>query len=717
MFYRSDMVSEPRYGNLPVFTRLLDKVHPGLGSDRGFDIDRKNKEIQLLAAQTKSLEKIARYKVREYKETRILQETASQYSPAPIQQIPSYTPENLAQDINDSLWAYARSMEMDNKLTREVITEIGADLHRDLVTIDKTVKTIVQGVFETNQSIQKVDESIGTLTNATNLQTGHIAEQTDYLVQQTNIIQAEDSKTRNQLEGIFPTPLSLPTLESLTDISETEIISLGLRNILSAEVFYKFLKNLGSWKQKIISHIIKYDDIGHDPIFEKDLDSSEKAFLNDLRTESKTDLRPATLGYLARHGFLDRFVQDEAGKHIKEVRSDIYGLNQNVQDVISGLQEVTSTIIWTESRVRETLETIYTGIQDQTKNWYAHRKNERLEAEAIPLIKIGEYNDALEALDDARKLNRFDPRTFLYKGIVFMLINDSKSAEEELKKALIRAQHMKAPKRVRQEVVSEICTYLGRLKHKLAQRALENSKKNLFEEEISEASKNAKIALDNSLESPEKSFDLARYLCVSNEYEESLSVIRKLLFDNPETLKTLLEESDFQPISREIIKTNEETIKINKKIIEKKGSKESIKEIWEKNPTNIENMFNWLKILYSEKKYKEIDYALKASIYIDSDFPELLQKLSNFQELGKLITDKILIFYCFKSWVTEPKYIEFCLEILNISIKKNESLSSKGDVIKILERILIKNKMEEFSKSLLILNGKIIPKAFLMDYS
>jgi hypothetical protein len=686
------MTSEyTRYGNLPVFTRILDKIHPGLGSDRGFDIDRKNTEIKLLGAQTKALEKIARQKIHEYKENRIIQETAKQYSPNQIQQIPSYTPENLARDINESLLAHAQTMQMDNELTREIIAEIGADLHKDLVTIEQTAKLIVKGVFDTNEAVRNVDKSISTLTDATNLQTGYINEQ-------TNLIQAEAGETRNQLQGISSNPLNLQTLENLTNISEVEIISLCLRNILNNKVFYDFLKNLESWKQKIVFHIINYDDIGHDPVFEKNLNSIEKTFLNDLRIELKTDLRPATLGYLARHGFLDRFVQDEAGKHISEVRTDIYGLNQNVQDVISGLKEVTATIIWTEEKVRETLETIYTGIQDQTQNWHAHRKNERLEQEAIPLIKIGEFEDALDALDDARKLNRFDPRSFLYKGIIFMLTDDTKSAEAELKKALIRAESMDAPQEVKQEIVSEICTYLGRLKHKLAQRALEVSNKDLFGKEISESIKNAEIAFDNSLKSPEKYFDLARYLCVNNEYEEALDVIKKLLREYPESLKSLLEEKDFTPISSSIIKINEE-MEVEKEGILKKEERGFAKKYWENYPTDIEGICNWIEILYLEKNHKEINSVLEASINADCNLLKLLQKMSKSQE-GREFIRNTIIFYYYKIWKTNPESIKFCLEEINLLDEENDNLNSEEDLKKIIEKIQENEKIVKFTKLL-----------------
>ena len=167
--------------------------------------------------------------------------------------------------------------------------------------------------------------------------------------------------------GVSPDRKSLQEVAAIKGMSEEELVALSLKGIVSKDEKVMLFRKFDDRKLGLISQVINFDSHFNDPILDEIEElkqrrsrtrereeievltrkirqkeqqlRDEAIYLQSLKKHLNAPLKIDSLRVLARHGHLDRFVQDEYGENIREVRTDMYGLNQNAREILSLMDE------------------------------------------------------------------------------------------------------------------------------------------------------------------------------------------------------------------------------------------------------------------------------------------------------------------------------------------------------------------------------------------
>lgn len=429
--------------------------------------------------------------------------------------------------------------------------------------------------------------------------------------------------------GVSPYKKSPAELISLTNLSEEEAVAMALKGVLDRRTTDEYFSSFSDRKKEVIGQVLNFDphfqDYLHETINElegilktteddslrekteqkiallKNQIAEELEYLEKISVAIDQPLQVDSLKTLARHGHLDRFVQDELGENIREVRTDVFGLNQSAreslglmdtmlekqdeqisnQEITIGLQEETlqelknigagiieelsgisyqlegvqgtltdilKVTAWTSVRVLETLGEIKNSIDDQSKNWRSHRFNEQLN-QLFPVILGEDFEIAIEDLSEAQKLDRSDPRSYFLKGVSYMYMDKTQDAETELKQANKYGKlmvHRGASQKDVDETLSLVNTYLSRLYFKLSQREEDSSNEN-----IEKAIETAKVAYFKN-RNISSGIDLARYYRIKGDFFETYQILEDLFRHFAESVTIMLNDEDFAPFQEQI---------------------------------------------------------------------------------------------------------------------------------------------------------------------
>ncbi len=295
-----------------------DSIFPGLGSPRGWDMDK-------MRRQTEALERIAKG----YKERRIVQEIARKESPLPEKNVYDlqsvYNPQDILQGFENlktvgegTKWAIEDNTEMVKKST-ELLSKGLSGIEKQVMEMVGAAYQIDDHLHDNNVLLSEGNNLLGNINNS-------VEEVADVIEDQTYIL-------KNSLNGVSTPRKNLIELGNLLN-GEEEMVALALKGVLDKKESKKFFRSLGNRKQKLIEQVVNFD-----PEFHESLQDEEKEYLQNLVFRLNAPLNEKSLGVLARHGYLDRFVQDELGENIREVRTDVYGMNQSAREILEIMDE------------------------------------------------------------------------------------------------------------------------------------------------------------------------------------------------------------------------------------------------------------------------------------------------------------------------------------------------------------------------------------------
>ncbi len=568
--------------------RLARALFGRLGGDENYPLD-------LEIRQTNALEKIAKgYGGRRLVQEVALRETSTQ-NPQIYNLESGYAPEAVIRGL-ETIAAGQQGMSW---AVTDAVRESAAFLSGGIRAVEDKIQKVVDVGYQIDSSINRQTHVVGSAIR----DVGESVDQVDSSIRdQTQVIQAG-------MGGVSPDRKSISGLLPLTEMSEEEIIALGLKGILSKETGQSLLRGLPERKRQLVSQVMDYDPEFQKPLRDEleslrsqrkglspgderdNLDAEiagieqqireENTFLQNMRQQIALPVNVNSLRILARHGHLDRFVQDEAGEHIREVRTDVFGMNQSLRELLGfataahletrqrqdtqialqeemihqliALQEIqaeTNEILYTISgtamRIEAVLREINEGIRDMTRNWLSHRRNERL-SRVPTVMKARKFKIAIKELDGAEESDHTDPRIYILRGISHMGLGEAEPAEEQLRTALDLIESLRgggvAPEII-DEFLVKIHTYLGRLHGQLALLAQDDADNPKFQKEIAKALVSARIVYEKA-KNPEAGIDVARYLCMDEKFNEAFEILSSVIWDFPEITDFILAEEIF----------------------------------------------------------------------------------------------------------------------------------------------------------------------------
>ncbi len=349
-----------------------DSIMPGLGSQEGWHMDQEKR-------QTKALEKIAKG----YKDRRIVQEVALRESSVPdkkIYDLPSaYVPNEVVKGFSNIVDAQYG--------TTDAVRQSAEVIYGGLMNVESRVGDVVNAAYSIDGHVQEGNILLAEgndLTRETNRKLDVVNDNLE-TIDETIYVQTE--KIHDSMHGISSDRKSLSEIRSITEMEEVEMISMALKGVLdrkTSQEYFSYFSSFSSRKREVISQVVEYntdfqkglyneiyrlrkimwdkkDEKEKGVLFQKisrieNQITEEKEFIHELSCAMKAPIQVDSLRLLARHGKLDRFAQDELGENIREVRTDTYGMNQSMREMLEIMDKHFLDIAGVEENQRTQIE-------------------------------------------------------------------------------------------------------------------------------------------------------------------------------------------------------------------------------------------------------------------------------------------------------------------------------------------------------------------------